>query len=53
MKRERIIYLDYLKTLAIFAIIAMHIASFMADTKALNLTMHNLSQIGRFAVLCF
>ena len=53
MKRERIIYLDYLKTLAIFAIIAMHIAAFVADTKALNLTMHNLSQVGRFAVPMF
>ena len=53
VKRERIIYLDYLKALAIFSIITMHIAAFMANTEALNLTMHNLSQIGRFAVPMF
>lgn len=50
---KRIEYLDYLKVLAILSIIAMHITAFFSDVEVMNLTMHNLSQIGRFAVPIF
>ncbi|WP_407380914.1 acyltransferase [Methanobrevibacter sp.] len=53
VKKQRIIYLDYLKVLAIFSIIAMHITSFFSQVEMLNIQLHLISQIGRFAVPIF
>ncbi|MBQ9025827.1 MAG: acyltransferase family protein [Methanobrevibacter sp.] len=53
IRKQRIIYLDYLKVLAIFSIIAMHITAFFSQVEILNIQLHLVSQIGRFAVPIF